>query len=84
MTSRELLVDRDRVNSSCIASAGYSPAHEVLDVEFRSGIVYRYLAVPHDEYTRFAAAPSLGVHLNRFIKGRFAYVRLIADREMTQ
>jgi len=76
MISRELLVDRTPVNSSCISSLGYSAAHEVLDIEFRSGLVYRYFAVPPDAFASLLAAPSLGAHFNRAIKSRFDYARL--------
>jgi len=68
MTSLELAVQRSSVDSSCIVSIGYSPAHQVLDVELISGDVYRYLDVPCDAYAALLAAPSLGVHFNRIVK----------------
>lgn len=81
MNSRDPLIDRTRVNSSCISSVGYSPVHEVLDIEFASGLVYRYFAVPPDAFATLLAAPSLGAHFNRAIKNRFDYDQLIEKEE---
>lgn len=81
MISRAPLIVRTRVNSSCISSVGYSPAHEVLDIEFASGLVYRYFAVPQDVFATLLAAPSLGAHFNRAIKNRFDYAKLIEEEE---
>lgn len=66
-------VNRIAVDSSCIAAIEYRPKDQVLLIEFRSGALYLYLTVPPDAYAALAAADSKGAHLNRFIKGRFAY-----------
>lgn len=81
MTSRQLTVDRTPVTSSFIVSVGYSPEHKLLDVEFISGDIYRYLDVPPDEYTSLTGAPSLGLYLNRSIRNRFDYLRLCDDKK---
>ncbi len=68
-------ITRTPVDSSSIASVGHSPQAE-LDVEFRSGAVYRYYAVPRVVLDGFLAAESKGVYFNRHIKGHYPYERL--------
>lgn len=41
-------MERVPVESSCLAAVGYDPADGALELEFTSGSVYRYLAVPED------------------------------------
>jgi hypothetical protein len=76
MTSRQLRVAPTPVTSSFIVSVGYSRELKLLDVEFISGDIYRYLDAPPDEYASLVGAPSLRLHLNRSIKNRFDYERL--------
>lgn len=64
-------MDRIRVDSSVIASAGYSPDERMLEVEFHSGRVYQYLGVPAEEYEALMTAGSMGRHFNRRIRDRY-------------
>ncbi len=59
---------RERLDSSSLASAGYDPAAQVLEVEFHNGGVYQYLEVDDAEYEEFRSAPSKGRYLNTEIK----------------
>jgi hypothetical protein len=74
-----MIIERAPVNSTCISSIGYSFAHEVLDVEFRGGDVYRYFAVPSAVFASLLAAPSIGSQFNRAIKNRFMFAKLIEE-----
>ena len=66
---------RIAVVSSLLASMHYaSPA--TLDLEFRSGLVYRYFTVPRATVEALRAADSKGAYFNRYIKDRFPYQRL--------
>jgi hypothetical protein len=60
--------------SSSVASIGYSPG--TLEVQFRSGAVYRFFEVPRAIYESFLAAPSKGAFFNESVKGRFGYARV--------
>ncbi len=64
-------MDRVRVDSSAIASVGYSPDERVLEVEFRSGRVYQYLDVSAKEHEALMTAGSMGRHFNRRIRDRY-------------
>lgn len=59
------------LESSVIASAGYDPGIAVLELEFRSGEVYRYFAVPPSVHAGLLAAPSAGRFFTQRIRDRF-------------
>ncbi len=61
-------VDRTPVASESIASIGYDADTATLEVEFRSGRVYRYFAVPATVHRRLVAADSIGALLNAEIR----------------
>ena len=59
------------VDSISIASIGYAPERQVLELEFReSGEIYQYFDVPAEEHTAFLAADSKGAYLNLHFKPR--------------
>jgi len=66
---------RKPVDSSAIASLGYDPARETLEVEFRSGNVYRFFDVPEEVYKDLLAARSKGRYFGSFIRGRYDSAR---------
>jgi len=64
-------MQRVSVDSSSIASIGYAPEQQVLELEFRqSGEVYQYFDVPAEEHAAFLAAASKGTYLNVQFKPR--------------
>jgi len=59
-------VRRHRLESTAIASAGYDADTAVLELEFASGDVYRYFAVPPSVHRGLREADSAG----RFFRER--------------
>ncbi len=59
-----------------MASVGYAVDVRTLEIEFRSGTVYRYFEVPAEIYGGFLVAESKGVYFNHAVKGRFGYARI--------
>ena len=55
---------------------GYSLEAATLEVEFRSGAVYRYFDVPTPIYDCFLAAASKGTFFNDSVRTRFGYARV--------
>jgi hypothetical protein len=53
-------VRRHSLDSTAIASAGYDAATAMLELEFTSGEVYRYFAVPPSVHRGLHAAESAG------------------------
>jgi len=53
------------VESATLLAIGYDDAREVLELEFRSHVVYRYFGVAGPVYEELVAAPSKGRYFNR-------------------
>jgi regulator of extracellular matrix RemA (YlzA/DUF370 family) len=51
-------IKRDAVQSTALASVGYSRRLRALEIEFRNGAIYRYLNVDPVIYHELMAAPS--------------------------
>ena len=64
---------RDPVRSSVIASVGYSPDENLLQVEFTTGRVYTYHRVPPHVHAALLAARSIGRYFNTRIRDRYAW-----------
>jgi hypothetical protein len=62
---------RTPVKSSVLASVLYLPEQGVLEVEFRSGLVYQYLNVPPQKHEELLAAESKGKYFNFHIRNHF-------------
>jgi hypothetical protein len=59
-----------------VASVGWeadadTPGEGVLEIEFHSGGVYRYVDVPEAEYKRLIQAASVGRHFRQYILGAY-------------
>ncbi|MET0567672.1 MAG: KTSC domain-containing protein [Hyphomicrobiaceae bacterium] len=67
---------RRRVSSSVIAAIDYDDERRLLDVEFRSGTVYRYFKVPVHVFEGLCAAPSIGEYFNALIKDAYVWEQL--------
>ena len=64
------------LESSTPASVLYLPKHRQLELEFRSGEIYRYLDVPPQVYSELLAAPSKGIYFNSNIRKQFPFHQL--------
>lgn len=71
---------RTPVTSTSLASVGYDPAASVLEVEFRSGAIYRYLAVPARIHRELMSAESKGRYFSQQIRGRYRFQRITEDQ----
>lgn len=67
---------RSPVESSTIASVGYLRSERVLEIEFRSGAVYRYSAVPKSVFDALISAHSKGRFFGAEIRGKYSFERL--------
>ncbi|GGE05298.1 hypothetical protein GCM10011515_26040 [Tsuneonella deserti] len=62
--------------STVIRRVVYLPELSVLDIEFVTGRIYRYLAVPEGVAAEFTRVRSKGGCFNRALRGRFEFVEL--------
>jgi len=68
---------RTAVDSTNIASIGYKKTEKVLEVRFKSGIVYQYKDVPLDIYEDFQSAESKGsFFFKRVRNGGYSYTKI--------
>jgi KTSC domain-containing protein len=66
---------RTTIDSSAIASVGYDRGREELEVEFRSGNVYRYFHVPEEVYEGLLRSSSKGRYFGEHIRGQYDSAR---------
>jgi hypothetical protein len=52
------MMERKRLNSSKLRSAGYDEKTRVLEIEMSNGDVFQYTGVYPEVYRRFVAAPN--------------------------
>jgi KTSC domain len=69
-------IPRARVDSNAIASIGYSKRRHILEIEFVSGAVYRYLEVVPSVYRDLMIADSKARYYVANIKGNYPSVRV--------
>jgi len=59
------------LKSTALRAVRYSQQQQLLDLEFRSGAIYRYSHFPPNQYTDLLAADSHGQYFNLHILNRF-------------
>ncbi len=74
-------IPRAAVESSSIASVGYKRTSKLLEIEFRSGAIYRYREVPKSVFTAFRAARSKGHFFSTQVRGKYAFDKLQGPNE---
>ncbi len=74
----ELVIDREIVDSSSLASAGYDAEAQILEVEFHHGGVYRYYDVPASAHQGLLAASSVGRFFQSRVRGQYSYRKISA------
>ena len=64
---------RTPVTSSNLASVGYDPTTQTLEIEFKNRSIYQYVDVPENVYNELMQAASHGSYFNGCIRGAFIY-----------
>jgi hypothetical protein len=64
------------VKSESIASIGYEPAKQILEVEFRSRELYHYYGVPQRVFVQFMKAESKGRYFMRWVREKYRYKKI--------
>lgn len=83
MSSNEISITMIPVDSSQIAAIGHDAGNSVLAIQFKRGeglgSTYHYQNFDADNFTEFAAAPSVGSHFYKHIKpfaDKFPYAKI--------
>jgi hypothetical protein len=64
-------MDRQFVDSSMITSIGYDAMAGILEIEFKSGVVWQYLGFPEYMWYEFSSAESKGKYFHANINKQF-------------
>ena len=75
-------MQREKISSRAIASAGYDLGRHILELEYVGGSVYRYFGVGPKIWAAFARAPSKGAFVNDRIKGAYRYRLVRSGRRL--
>jgi len=67
---------RVELQSTSLNAATYQDQSAFLELEFQSGEIYRYLAVPVQTYQELLRAESKGRYFNQHIRNRFTYTKI--------
>ena len=69
------------VKSSQIKEIGHDPLTGTLAVRFNTGALYHYAGVDAKKFEEFKAAPSIGSHFGKHIKGAHDYKRIHEEKK---
>ena len=67
---------RRSVESSNLKSVGYDEFLLVLEIEFKSGAVYRYYGVPAEVHDELINAESVGKYFNANVKSKYNFLKV--------
>lgn len=67
---------REHVESSNIASIGYDPGSQTLEIEFLNGLIYQYFDIPQHIHEGLMGSDSQGRYLAYNIKGVYRYSKI--------
>ena len=63
-------------SSSSLASVAYDVERTILQIEFRDGSVYHYIAVPEKIHEGLLQADSQGAYFNKYVRNNFVSLKL--------
>jgi hypothetical protein len=66
-------MERTRLESRAVLSAGYDEPTQTLEIEFSSGRIYQFEAVPRAVYDWLLRTPSKGGYVTRMISPNYRY-----------
>lgn len=69
-------MQRIELKSTALKGAGYCFQEALLELEFRSGAIYRFGGVPEAIYRELLRAESQGVYFNLHIRNRFPHIEM--------
>ena len=69
-------MQRQSVESSNLRSVGYDEFLLVLEIEFKSGAVYRYYGVPSEVHDELINSESVGKYFNANVKSKYNFLKV--------
>lgn len=69
-------MDRVPVNSKNLASVGYDPITQTLEVELLNKKIYHFYGVSNADHEDLLSADSHGTYFSKYIKEKYPYKKL--------
>lgn len=69
-------MDRVPVNSKDLASVGYDPITQTLEVELLDKKIYHFYGVSNSDHEDLLSADSHGTYFSKYIKEKYPYKKL--------
>ena len=66
-----ILLERQPVKSRILRSVGYDDSTKIMEIEFHSGLVYQYLAVPSKVYMDLMRSSEVGKFFSDKVRTQF-------------
>ncbi len=77
-------MERTKLSSSALVSAGYDAPTRTLELEFPNGRIYQYVEVPAGTYEWLLRASSKGAFFARMIDQRYSFQEVTPPDPRTQ
>jgi hypothetical protein len=72
-----ILLERQLVKSRILRSLGYDESTKILEIEFQTGLVYQYLAVPPKVYADLMHSNEIGKYFSEKVRTQFRTKQVI-------
>jgi len=73
-----ILLERQSVKSAILRSVGYDDRTKILEIEFRTGLVYQYSGVPAKVYADLMHSDGMGKYFSEKVRPRFPTKQVVA------
>jgi hypothetical protein len=73
-----IFLERHAVKSVILRSVGYDDSTKILEIEFRSGLVYQYSGVPPKVYTDLMRSSEIGKYFSDKVRTQFRTKQVVA------
>ena len=73
-----IFLERQPVKSRILRSVGYDDSTKILEIEFHTGLVYQYLAVPSKVYADLMQSREVGKYFSEKVRTRFRTKQVVA------
>jgi len=71
-------LERQPVKSRILRSVGYDDSTKILEIEFHTGLVYRYSGVPSKVYKDLMHSDEIGKYFSEKVRPRFQTKQVVA------
>ena len=71
-------MERQSVKSRILRSVGYDDSTKIMEIEFQTGLVYQYLAVPPKVHADLMHSGEIGKYFSEKVRPKFQTKQVVA------